>query len=132
MRLSTSRAINGAGFFDVESFAKIELPVWLNYALGAGRGSKAAAANLALRDSSWSLNFFSSASVKYWDGGGNGAAMRIQPHVWQNHDAPRHAFVSDVIRNSVCTHGHPRADWCNCPLRLALRDYAKRRSHSPF
>lgn len=109
LRLSTSRAINSAGFFDVESLAKIELPVWLNYALGAGRGSKAAAANLALRDSSWSLNFFSSASVKYWDGGGNGAAMRIQPHVWQNHDGPRHAFVSDVIRNSICTHGHPRA-----------------------
>ena len=109
LRLSTSRAINGAGFFDVESFAKIELPVWLNYALGAGRGSKAAAANLALRESSWSLNFFSSATMKYWDGGGNGAAMRIQPHVWQNHSAPQHAFVSDVIRNSICTHGHPRA-----------------------
>ena len=109
LRLSTSRAITGSGFFDVESFAKIELPVWLNYALGAGRGSKAAATNLALRESSWSLNFFSAGDAKYWEGGGNGAAMRIQPHVWQNHNSPRHAFVSDVLRNSVCTHGHPRA-----------------------
>lgn len=109
LRLSASRAINGAGYFDVESFAKVELPVWLNYALGAGRGSKMAAANLALRESSWSLNFFSSPTGKYWDGGGNGAAMRIQPHVWLNHSGTRHAFMSDVLRNSVCTHGHPRA-----------------------
>jgi ADP-ribosylglycohydrolase len=44
LRLATSRAIRGDALFDVESFAKIELPVWLNYALGAGRGSKLAAA----------------------------------------------------------------------------------------
>lgn len=109
LRLSTSRAINSEGFFDVESFAKIELPVWLNYALGAGRGSKAAAANLALKESSWSLNFFASANTKYWEGGGNGAAMRIHPHVWQNHSGTRGTLLSDVIRNSICTHGHPRA-----------------------
>ena len=76
---------------------------------GLGRGSKAAAANLSLRESSWSLNFFSSGQTKYWDGGGNGAAMRVQPHVWQNHSSPHHAFIPDVIRNSICTHGHPRA-----------------------
>lgn len=109
LRLSTSRAINGAGFFDVESFAKIELPVWLNYALGAGRGSKAAAQSLASRDTSWSFNFFSSGNSRYWDGGGNGAAMRIHPHVWQRHSGAWRDFLPDVIRNSICTHGHPRA-----------------------
>ena len=66
LRLSTSRAIRGTGYFDVESFAKIELPIWLNYALGAGRGSKAAANNLSLKESTWSLNFFSTEKSVYW------------------------------------------------------------------
>lgn len=109
LRLSTSRAIRGDGYFDVESFAKVELPVWLNYALGAGRGSKAAAANLSLREATWSQNFYSSNNSAYWNGGGNGAAMRIQPHVWQSHVTGPVHFMPDVIKNSICTHGHPRA-----------------------
>jgi len=109
LRLSTCRAIRGDGFFDVESFAKIELPVWLNYALGAGRGSKAAAANLALKDSTWYKNFFTTANTNYCNGGGNGAVMRIQPHVWALHNHGLAAVLPDVIRNTICTHGHPRA-----------------------
>jgi ADP-ribosylglycohydrolase len=109
LRLSTSRAIRGDGYFDVESFAKIELPVWLNYALGAGRGSKAAAANLSLREVTWSQNFYNSNGVVYWNGGGNGAAMRIQPHVWHGHATAPSDIIREVVRNSVCTHGHPRA-----------------------
>lgn len=109
LRLCVSRAIRGDGYFDVESFAKIELPVWLNYALGAGRGSKAAATNLALRESSWSQNFFQVSNSTYVNGGGNGAAMRIQPHVWANHKNGSTAFMADIVRDSICTHGHPRA-----------------------
>jgi ADP-ribosylglycohydrolase len=109
LRLAVCRAIAGNGFFDVESFAKIELPVWLNYALGAGRASKLAASNLALRDPTWSHNFFKGNHVDYWNGGGNGAAMRIQPHVWAVHRMGAGAFMGDVVRNAVCTHGHPRA-----------------------
>nr|WP_313404336.1 ADP-ribosylglycohydrolase family protein [Pseudomonas sp.] len=109
LRLSTSRAIRGTGYFDVESFAKIELPIWLNYALGAGRGSKAAANNLSLKESTWSLNFFSTEKSVYWQGGGNGAAMRIQPHVWSKYESDLKSIMLDVVRNSVCTHGHPRA-----------------------
>jgi ADP-ribosylglycohydrolase len=108
LRLATCRAIRGDGFFDVESFAKIELPVWLNYALGAGRASKAAAANLSQREPSWSSNYFQAGELKYWAGGGNGAAMRIQPHVWAAQSRQLDAFIPDVIRNAVCTHGHPR------------------------
>ena len=40
LRLATCRSIRGSGVFDVEMFAKVELPVWASYALGAGRGSK--------------------------------------------------------------------------------------------
>lgn len=109
LRLSTSRAIRGDGYFDVESFAKIELPVWLNYALGAGRGSKAAAANLGLRETTWSQNFYNSNGNTYWNGGGNGAAMRIQPHVWHGHASSPTQIIHEVVRNAVCTHGHPRA-----------------------
>ncbi|MGZ9668766.1 ADP-ribosylglycohydrolase family protein [Pseudomonas sp. GNP014] len=105
LRLATCRAIRGNGYFDVESFAKIELPVWQAYSLGAGRGSKAAATALSNRSNTWFSNFFSG----YTDGGGNGAAMRIQPHVWAAENLRDFdAFIPDVIRNAVCTHGHMR------------------------
>ncbi|MDP9655674.1 UNVERIFIED_ORG: ADP-ribosylglycohydrolase [Pseudomonas putida] len=105
LRLSTSRAISGQGYFDVEAFAKIEMPVWQIYALGAGRGSKAAASSLCNRSVNWFSNFFKG----YENGGGNGAAMRIQPHVWaasKLDDKP--SYLVDVIRNAICTHGHMR------------------------
>lgn len=109
LRLAVSRAIRGDGTFNVDAFAKIELPVWSNYALGAGRGSKAAASALTRADASWANNDFASRGVRYTDVGGNGAAMRIQPHVWASrtpHDPQ--TFLLDVIRNSICTHGHVR------------------------
>lgn len=105
LRLSTCRAITGQGYFDVEAFAKIELPVWQAYALGAGRGSKSAARALCNRSNNWFSNFFSG----YENGGGNGAAMRVQPHVWAAADLKnKDSYLPDVIRNSVCTHGHMR------------------------
>lgn len=109
LRLSTGRSILGTGRFDVEVFAKIELPVWTSYALGAGRSSKLAATQLARRDANWFSNFFEQKDLQYINGGGNGAAMRIQPHVWacQNIEEPIR-YIPDVIRNAVCTHGHPR------------------------
>lgn len=109
LRLSTSRSISSAGYFDVESFAKIELPVWLSYALGAGRGTKEAASNLIRRDVNWFSNFFNRKDLSYFDGGGNGAAMRIQPHVWAGAGRLHEdEIILDVIRNSITTHGHPR------------------------
>lgn len=106
LRLATSRSIAADGTFDIESFSKIELPVFLAYSLGAGKGTKQSAANLRKGSSSWSSNF----SKSYVDGGGNGAAMRIQPHVWSAGDAtPINGTILDVARNTICTHGHPRA-----------------------
>ena len=104
LRLATGRAIGPHGF-DVESFSKVELPVWLSYALGAGRSTSAAAVNLAKRRVKWFANTFEG----WTDSGGNGAAMRIQPHVWAAREpADPMAFLPDVIRNSVCTHSHPK------------------------
>ncbi len=109
LRLATCRAIRGDGKFDVEAFAKVEVPVWLSYALGAGRGSKAAAVSLTRRDAAWTNNFFDNKTTRYIDCGGNGAAMRIQPHVWAAVDRTNiETFLPDVIRNAICTHGHSR------------------------
>lgn len=103
LRLAVCRAIGRHGF-DIESFSRIELPVWPAYALGAGLASKAAAANLAKRGTLWYANTF-----RGWtEAGGNGAAMRIQPHVWASTDL-EDDYMVDVITDSVCTHGHPRA-----------------------
>lgn len=106
LRLAVSRSIRGDGRFDVEAFAKVELTVWPAFALGAGRGSKAAASNLQKRDVNWFSNFFSSArGPSYVQAGGNGAAMRIQPHVWR-HAGRRSEYLRDVVRDAIVTHGH--------------------------
>ncbi|MCY4175890.1 MAG: ADP-ribosylglycohydrolase family protein [Acidimicrobiaceae bacterium] len=103
LRLAVSRSISHRGF-DVETFARIELPVWLSYALGGGRASKAAAKNLGKPSTLWYANTFGG----WANAGGNGAAMRIQPHVWGSRDLDDD-YMLDVITDSVCTHGHPRA-----------------------
>lgn len=112
LRLATSRAISSDGFFDVEAFAKIELPVWNCYALGAGRGTKDAVSNLTKKNVRWNTNFFkgSKGGRSYTESGGNGAAMRIQPHVWvAANKTPFPEIAKQVVRNSIVTHGHPHA-----------------------
>ena len=103
LRMAVSRAISSYGF-DVEAFARVELPVWPSYALGGGRASKAAARNLGKPNALWYANTFRG----WFDAGGNGAAMRIQPHVWSASDLDG-GYMLDVITDSICTHGHPRA-----------------------
>ena len=105
LRLATGRAIRPDGF-DVEAFAKVELPVWLSYALGGGKSTSAASMNLAKAKVPWFANTF----IGWTNSGGNGAAMRIQPHVWAA-AAPSYpeSFLLDVVRNAICTHSHPTA-----------------------
>jgi ADP-ribosylglycohydrolase len=105
LRLAVGRSIRAHGF-DPETFAKVELPVWTNYALGGGRASKAAAANIVSQSVPWFANFFSG-----WPwAGGNGAAMRIQPHIWAaSTPASIGPHIRDIVIDSAVTHGHPRA-----------------------
>ena len=103
LRMAVSRSLSYHGF-DVETFARIELPVWLSYALGGGRASKAAAKNLGKPRTLWYANTFPG----WAEAGGNGAAMRTQPHVWASRDLDG-GYMLNVITDSVCTHGHPRA-----------------------
>lgn len=108
LRLATSRAIRGRRF-DIRAFTKIELPVWLAYSLGAGRSSTIAAGHASRQRVHWFNNHYRSGTVDYFEAGGNGAAMRIQPHVWAATDASdTSSFMGDVLKNAVATHGHPR------------------------
>lgn len=105
LRLAVGRAITGAGF-DVEAFARVELPIWPSYALGGGRSSKAAAANMAKPNTAWFANFYAG----WTDAGGNGVAMRIQPHVWSAAiPSGIGPHLRDVLIDAVTTHAHPRA-----------------------
>lgn len=110
LRLATARAIRSDGHFDVEAFAKVELPIWRAYSLGGGLSTKAASSSLVRGDVNWFSNFFSEKSASYFNAGGNGPVMRIQPHVWaaSNVEDPK-TYLKDVIRNTICTHGHPGA-----------------------
>ena len=110
LRLATSRAIVAGGKFDVEAFARVELPVWPAYALGGGRSTKAASAHLATAGVSWLTNFYKKDTVAYLSAGGNGVAMRIQPHVWAARDwGDPQTYVPSIVRNAISTHGHLRA-----------------------
>lgn len=121
LRLSVGRAIRGDGVFDVEIFAKIELPVWQSYSLGAGIGSMAAASNLTKKNVNWFSNFFKTRKQQYTNAGGNGAAMRIQPHVWSSFQSLEH-LILQVLRDSIVTHGHPHG-FCGAIFHaLCLRD----------
>jgi ADP-ribosylglycohydrolase len=126
LRLATCRAMLPDGTFDVEAFSKVELVVWSAYALGAGRGSRAAAAHLARRDTTWASNFFSGKGTEYSEGGGNGAAMRVQPHVWASGERSQDDVLHDVLANAITTHGHARgflgAYFHACCLHIALVD----------
>lgn len=106
LRLCVSRSIRGNGSFDVEAFAKVEVTAWQGYCLGAGIGSKAAAANLSKRGVNWFSNFFATDQQRYVSAGGNGAAMRIQPHVWSA-SGTLDEMINRVLRDALVTHGHP-------------------------
>jgi len=110
LRLAVCRSIRGDGVFDVELFAKVELPIFLAYGLGAGRGTKSAAESLKKVTVQWNTNFYETKSSSYLDSGGNGAAMRIQPHVWSARSNSSDAsLLRGVVRDAVVTHGHPVA-----------------------
>ena len=123
LRLATARAITADGF-DVEAFAKVELPVWLSYEFGGGKSTKAAATKLSQPRVPWYANTFSS----WTNSGGNGAAMRIQPHVWAATElSDPMAFLMDVVRNSACTHSHPAGMMGAVVHALALAHALERR-----
>jgi ADP-ribosylglycohydrolase len=105
MTLSVARSVIAGNW---EKFlAERELPFWLRYERGGGGALLKAAKSLAAKGV---LLWQSSYTRDYFNAGGNGAAMRILPHVIasaKNPDVQR--LMIDVIKDTLITHGHPRA-----------------------
>lgn len=93
---------------DWESFfANKELPFWLNYERGGG-GALLRAAKCYKKKGlpPWKANI----SKQYFNAGGNGATMRILPHVITFADCSNTGdLINDIIKDTLITHGHPRA-----------------------
>jgi len=110
LMLCVSRSIKLDGSVDNEYFSKVELKDWLLYVRGGGKTIKTAARNLEKRTPKWDSNFFKTSedALAYFAAGANGAAMRMLPIVLAN-ITDRDRMIKEVFRNSIVTHGHPRA-----------------------
>lgn len=90
-------------------FRQVELPVWLNYERGGGGATKRAAKKWALNISPWDESDNTPIEIRrYYLAGGNGAVMRISPHVFGNEEDTE-KIMFQVVLNGMYTHGHPRA-----------------------
>ena len=112
LTICTAACISPNGCFDYRAFCDFEYPMWLEYACGAGGTVKEAAKKIQRKSAQWNSNFFTrkikEETIDYRDGGANGAAMRISPHVLANVGRWKQA-EADIWRNSIISHGHPRA-----------------------
>lgn len=108
LSLAVARCINDFGDFDADKFAYLELPLWLHYERGGGRTIKTAARSIINSKKEWLLNFFKNKDMDYRRAGANGAAMRVLPIAIVNVNNEKRLY-SDSIKNTIITHGHPRA-----------------------
>jgi len=127
LTLALARSLKSDGSVDVHHFAKVELPLWLDYARGAGSTITGAARALQRKSADWNSNFFTyrhrGTTGDYRDAGANGAAMRVAPVALANvNDQER--MVTAVWQSAVCTHGHPRAILGALLLAEAIRNCA--------
>lgn len=105
MILSVARSIIAGNW---EKFlAEKELPYWLKYERGGGGALLKAAKSISEKKVLlWKSNY----TRDYFKAGGNGAAMRILPHVIALAKNPNvQDLMLDVIKDTLITHGHPRA-----------------------
>ena len=113
LTLCVARSIQPDGTVDNDYFAGTEMTSWLAYARGAGATITGAARALsAHKNTRWNDNFFTFRRAKgvfdYRFAGANGAAMRIAPIAMANpYDVRR--LEREIWRNSIVTHGNPRA-----------------------
>lgn len=89
-------------------FIKTELPAWLSYERGGGGATKNAAKQWLRGIAPWDEKNDVNSIRKYYMAGGNGAAMRIMPHVFLN-ETNFEIMMKQVMLNGMYTHGHPRA-----------------------
>lgn len=105
LTLSVARSIIAG---DWEKFlAEKEIPFWLNYERGGGGALLKAAKSYKEGFSLWQTNKYTRI---YFNAGGNGATMRILPHVIASAKTPNTTkLMMDVVKDTLITHGHPRA-----------------------
>lgn len=110
--LAVARSVEKRGEINHDYFAKVELPSWYSYSRGAGRTIKNAAQKIQRVNTKWNNNFFTFKAgdhkVDYRNSGANGAAMRILP-IALVHKERIETGLKEIFRNSIITHGHPRA-----------------------
>lgn len=104
LTLSVARSIITG---DWERFlAEKEFPFWLQYERGGGSALLKAANSLKKGFLPWQSDYY---ARDYFNAGGNGAAMRILPHVIAAGKTDVKKLMLDVTKNTRITHGHPRA-----------------------
>ena len=104
LTLSVARSII-AGNWE-KFFADKELPFWLDYERGGGGALLRAAKSCKEGTLIWQSNN----TRDYFNAGGNGAVMRILPHVIANTQKPDiTGLLVNVVKDTIITHGHPRA-----------------------
>lgn len=88
-------------------FIKRELPFWSKYERGGGTSLlRAAKFYKTAKKNIWQSEF----ADEYYQAGGNGAAMRILPHIIAAGErANNNELLSEILRDCLITHGHPRA-----------------------
>jgi len=104
LTLSVARSII-AGNWE-KFFIDKELPFWLRYERGGGGALLKAAKSCKQGVLPWQTNN----TIDYFNAGGNGAVMRILPHIIANSREFNVAnLLVEVIKDTIITHGHPRA-----------------------
>lgn len=87
-------------------FILSELPFWLEYQRGGGGAMLRAAKSWKNKVEPWQ----SKNAKNYFAAGGNGAAMRVLPHIiFHIHSSSFEPIANDVVTDATLTHGHPRA-----------------------
>lgn len=100
--------LRGGDWFDW--FSRVELPAWRVYQRGGGRAVLAASGAWSEGRPPWrsgSSKRSRESAKRYLDAGGNGAAMRVAPHVLAHDD--HEVAVEAALLDATATHGHPRA-----------------------
>ncbi|WP_191969535.1 ADP-ribosylglycohydrolase family protein [Neorhizobium galegae] len=87
-------------------FSRVELPLWTIYEKGGGGATIRAAKSWLKGVAPWRGP--ATDVEKYFNAGGNGAAMRIAPHVLVSVDQPFDVAAKSIVVDSVITHGHPQ------------------------
>lgn len=90
----------------ISHLTTVELPFWLEYERGGGSALLRAANSWKKKMAPWHDK-----DVKnYFEAGGNGAAMRILPHVIFGFRSTSFDLVANAVTlDAIMTHGHPRA-----------------------